>query len=66
MKDVVGLLFYFNQHGECSIELGHFGIIFAEDGHGFVMEFLKEREMGGGEIGVSFGGLESEFSVHNL
>ena len=64
--DVVALFFYFDEDGKGSIEFGHFWVVFAEDGDCFVLEFLKQREVGVGEIGGGFSGVVSEVCVHNV
>lgn len=64
--DVVALLFYFDKDGEGSIEFGHFGVVFAEDCDGFVMEFLEKREVGSGEIGGGFSEVVSKVCVHDV
>ena len=65
VSDVVLLLFNFDQNVQSGVEFGHFRVVFAHDSDGFVVTFLKDSEVGDGEIGDCFFRVDSEVVFHN-
>ena len=65
VSDVVLLLFNFDQNVQSGVEFGHFGVVFAHDSDGFVLTFLKDSEVGDGEIGDWFFGVGGDVVFHN-